>query len=244
MWRRRERLVLTLCVVCLGAPSRAQSEASARHDEQLSRFLRLHDLDGLLGEHLERRLERARGDRREQLSRELVELYGGMLEDAQTLEDRERLERRSRDLLDVVDEASSMQLRLELSRLLYEKLEEIVDRWRIGRATPEEIASTLETLRTLASELHEIGVRADQRAAQLRREEERSDSEARGVITQRLEGAQSAQQGAAALRARGAIGLGRERGALAAGQLGPIACLARRDRERGQSRATRASAAR
>ncbi|MFG0257279.1 MAG: hypothetical protein ACF8GE_05195, partial [Phycisphaerales bacterium JB043] len=190
MWRRRDWLTMLCCALWCAQTSHAQPETPSRHDERLSSYLEQHGLDALLGEHLERRLQRTRGDARESLSRRLVELYGRMLENAETLEERQRLERRSRDLLDVVGEASSMQLRLELSRALYERLEQIVERWRIGRATPEEIASTLESLRTIASELHDIGVRSDQEATRLQREEERSGAEARAVISQRLEDAQ------------------------------------------------------
>ena len=118
---RRLRVIapLALLVACAGAGA-----------DELEAYLQKQGLTQLLAAHLETKLDEVQGDERNELILRLADLYARLLENA-TGDEREFLEKQSRQLLTEAPPAGANELRLALLRGTYRTAERIAERWRM-----------------------------------------------------------------------------------------------------------------
>ena len=133
-------------------------------------------LQSLLADHLERRLDSAKGvDERISLAERLGSVYVELLERTDDPDARAQLEARSRELLQSVPEADSFELRINLLKALYQRAERLMELARLRLVTEEERAEAESTLRTLRPAFEQIASKVHRRAELLESREENGD---------------------------------------------------------------------
>lgn len=153
----------------------------------IEQYLTTRGLDDLLAEHLIEQLSTQSGDRRTQTAQELGQLYVRLLDRSQTENDRLFWSERAGNLLRLVPEADSAELRINLSKAAYMRAETVAERFRLRMASPEEIAQAERVLRDTSSTFLEIAQSAHQEAQRLeRRLSERLDEDAEQKVTDAL----------------------------------------------------------
>ena len=169
-----------LCVVLLamGLSSRAICAQSSGVEESLEGWLEQHGLYGLVAAQLERRLDGAEGRRRNELAQRLAQVYARLLEESGEGEQREELIARGQQLLDRVQEADTVELRLSLGRAAYSGVEGSVERVRLRIEDAEDSGALAAHLIGLDEQFREIGVLADQRVRALEKQEESGNAQA------------------------------------------------------------------
>jgi hypothetical protein len=133
-------------------------------------------LKRLQAEDLARRVQNTSpGQDRVTLAERLGKLYVQLLSEARTPEERRQWEGRSRDLLRLVPEADSSELRLSLTKALHLQASEVAERHRMRLATPEESAEAERVLRSIKPQLDEIAQKVNRRVEQLEALEDRGE---------------------------------------------------------------------
>jgi len=169
-----------LAAALAGLPLAAQARASplqpepevASADIAVENYLQRLGLKTLLADHLAERLAAATGAERTAIAERLSKIYVEMLSSATDPAERRQWEARSRDLLRMVPEASSYELRLNLARVIYVGAEEILERSRLRLAKEEEVQEAVRAFRSIAPELAEIAAKLHGRVQNLERLEE------------------------------------------------------------------------
>lgn len=148
-----------------GTPAAGQ-DAPAPDAEPLDAveaFLERHDLQTILSTYLLDELREARGGRRAEVAERLGRHYAQRLAEADTAEERRELQARSRELLELVPDADSFELRITLHKATFLIAEETAQRFVLRLAEDAEVSEAIQTLRGTAAEFHEIGRRIDGR---------------------------------------------------------------------------------
>lgn len=177
MFPRRDA-ILAIVVSLIGAASPAQTPPPTPEDEQLETYLSELGLWNVLGAHLRERMTGGAADDRLRAAEALGSLYVRLLTDARTPEERQTLERLSRDLLDRYPDAESLDLRISLAKAEYLPVEEIVERHRLRMATEADRAEALRVLRHVLPVLEDIAAKAGRRVDQLLKKETLAHDEA------------------------------------------------------------------
>lgn len=139
--------------------------------DALDAYLSDRGLDSVLATVLRERLRTGVGEERARSAEALGRLYVRMLEKAGTPEERQELEQHSRELLKLVPEADSFELRINLGKATYLQAEEIAERERLKIATPEETAEAQRVLRGVGAVFEEIASKAGAKVSALERQE-------------------------------------------------------------------------
>src|SRR5690606_31697098 len=136
-------------------------------------------LKRLQAEDLATRVEHTAGQERVALAERLGKLYVTLLSESRSPTDRRAWEDRSRELLRLVPDADSSELRLSLTKTLHMQATETAERHRLRLATPEETAEAERGLRSIKPQLDDIAQRVNRRVEQLESLEERGETSER-----------------------------------------------------------------
>lgn len=150
MFRRsdliRSAALAPLLIALLAAGARARADDVASYLEQ-------RGMKSLLATHIERKLERAAGDARNELVQQLATLYAQMLEEAGDPPQRISIEEKCRRLLQQAPDAAADELRLALYRASYRGAEKIAESHRLRLASPEDFAAAQKTFADLSTQV-------------------------------------------------------------------------------------------
>lgn len=170
-------LALTMGVnVAHGQEVEVEEARGAEPAGLVEAYMQRLGLKRLQAEDLAGRVQTATGKDRVILAERLAKLYVGLLSESQSPADRRAWEARSRDLLKLVPEADSSELRLNLTKTLHLQATEMAERHRIRLATPEEVGEAERVLRAIKPELDDIAQRVNRRVEQLELMEERGET--------------------------------------------------------------------
>ncbi|TVQ30590.1 MAG: hypothetical protein EA376_12055 [Phycisphaeraceae bacterium] len=181
-------------LIASASPLASQSASDAADDAlaadyALESYLEDHALTELLIEQLTTRLRSVPRDGRTEIAERLASLYAQLLDEAEDPAQRAELERRSRDLLDEVPDAASIDLRLHLHRATFARAERLAERWRLRLVDAAQRDEALRVFTTLGPELASLGSRAHRHVEQLERQEQAVDAGELDLIQQRLDDA-------------------------------------------------------
>ncbi|MBX3358779.1 MAG: hypothetical protein KF745_10145 [Phycisphaeraceae bacterium] len=156
------------------AQADAESEITSRGspDAAVEGYLDRLGLRELLASQLSDRLRQTGGDERKKIADRLSAIYVELLTSAPTDEARRGFEAKARELLRLVPEADSYELRINLSRASYLHAEEIAERARLRLTTPEENSEADKTLRTARAEFLDVATKTHARVELLERQEQ------------------------------------------------------------------------
>ncbi len=156
------------------APALAQPDAPVDTEpaiQQLEDYLTQLALTDVLAAHLRQRLAETTGQARTRTAERLASIYATQLGEARTAGQRLPLEQAARELLKVVPESESFDLRLNLAKATYLQAEEIAERDRLRLATPEDRAEGLRMLRGSLAVFEDVARRVSARVEQLEHQE-------------------------------------------------------------------------
>lgn len=172
-------LVLVLAGL-LSARAQGQSarddSAPLSPDEAVESYIERLGMTRLLAEELALRLKSASQQDRVGLAERLGKMYVQLLTAADTPEERDRWEKRGRELLRDIPEADTAELRLSLNKAVYTRAEEVIERGRLRLAEPAELQEAERQLRSLEPQFSDIAVKANRRVESLERLESAGES--------------------------------------------------------------------
>jgi hypothetical protein len=176
----RSRLTLLHLVLVLGVlvavPAPLYAQDADPKSQQLERYLSDHNLPGVLAAHWRRMmLESPLPAEKSRAAEELGRLYVKMLGQPLSAESREALETRAQELLRVVPETESFELRLNLAKASYLRAEEIAEKDRIRLATPDDLREGERILKSVAVIFDDIAGKAWKRVQILEAKERSAD---------------------------------------------------------------------
>ncbi len=145
-------------------------------DEAVEAYMERLGLKRLMADELGARAKAAQGAERVLLAERLGKLFVELLVAADTAEHRRVWEDRARDLLKLVPESDTFDLRLSLAKAMYLQAEEAVERHRLRLASRDETSEAERVLRTLKPQLDEIATRVNRRVEIYEKQEEEGDS--------------------------------------------------------------------
>lgn len=144
-------------------------------DEQVAAYIDRLGLKRLLAEDLAARVKVAQGEAKAAIADRLGRLYVELLTGAAQTDERRKWEDRSRELLRLVPESDSFELRLSLAKAMYLQAEAVVERRRLRLTSGGEVTEAERVLRTLKPQLEEIGLKVNRRVDALERLEEEGE---------------------------------------------------------------------
>jgi hypothetical protein len=172
MFRRADIFCALLCIALFDGVVGAQSRFHTQADREVGRYLEDNGYDALLATHLWNRLDTVTAGEREDIANRLGRLYVRMLDKDLGISERLLIERRSRELLERVPEASSFDLRISLAKASYLVAEREAERYRLRLITPSEADEAERSLRAVSATFQEIGTKANRIVESLERREE------------------------------------------------------------------------
>lgn len=143
----------------------------AEADRAVEAYLAEHGLQEVLIAHLRNRLRAASAADRVAIAEQLGALYVARLSATGEAADRQELEEESRELLRLVPEAETFELRVDLAKATYLKAAELVERDALKMASPADRQEAERVLRAVAPTFQEIGAKVHQRVESLERQE-------------------------------------------------------------------------
>lgn len=153
------------------------SSPTQASDESAEEYLTDHKLWEVLGARLRRQLREGTPEDQVRAINLLGSLYVRMLTDATTPEQRQAVEAAARELLkDPRAETEAPELRLNLAKASYLKVEDIVERNRLKLASSEERAEAERVLRTTMPVFEEIGRRVEAKVKGLEAKEKSANA--------------------------------------------------------------------
>jgi len=180
--------LLLFLAVSAGAVT-AQEETAWIEDYLVER-----GLDDLLAEHLVEELATQTGPKRMETARRLGRLYVRLLDNSTSDDDRRLWSGRASNLLRLVPEADSPELRINLSKAAYMRAEAVAERFRLRMATPEETAQAERVLRDTAATFLDIAQASHIETQRLeKRLSERLDQDAEQQVASDLAGARQSR---------------------------------------------------
>lgn len=181
MYRRTDQRRLSVCrpfaaalaaALSLGQITVAQDRPDPAADNTVESYLIDRGMREVLAAYLRQKLAAAAPADRVAVAERLGRLYVEQLAANLPNDERKAVEQFSRDLLKLVPEADSAELRLDLSKASYLRVEEIVERDRLKLANPDERQEAERVLRSVAPIFQEIGSKQNRRVESLERKEE------------------------------------------------------------------------
>ncbi len=152
-----------------GSPGAAVAASS---DEALERYLQDHGLDRLLAENLWRRFNATPRQEQLELAKRLAALYSRMIVSASDPAAQRAIEDSVDRLLAAAPEADTIELRLNLARAAFARVEPVLDRWRLRLGVETAAIDAMARVGVLARDLADIAGRAQQRVLALERQED------------------------------------------------------------------------
>lgn len=147
------------------------SKSVTDQSDPVATYLEQQRLYEVLAAHLRARIQETAGVSRVILAERLGKLYARMLGQVPDAARRERLEQLSRDLMRDVPDADSSELRLNLAKASYLRVEEIAERTRLKLANDAETDEARIVLRTLGTTFIDLAKRLDTQVKLLERRE-------------------------------------------------------------------------
>lgn len=166
-------VALVLIALAATRPAYAQPPADSP-DDALEAYLARHGLNELLAAHLLERVRATAPGQRAPLAERLAQVYVELLSSAATPEARALWEQRGETLLQLVPEAQSAELRLDLAKVRYLQAEAIAERWRLRLAQPDELEEARRVLRAVAPVFRDVGTQLHRQVELLETQEERA----------------------------------------------------------------------
>lgn len=186
---RSKRLIPALVLAICSPAAAAQTGGGA-----VETYLSQRGLDDLLAEHLVEKLSLQAGDERTQTAQKLGQLYVRLLDRAESEESRKYWSERASNLLRLVPEADSAELRINLSKAAYMRAESIAEQFRLRMASPDEAAQAERVLRDTSTTFLEIAQSAHLETQRLeKRLAERLDEDAEQAVTAALASARQSR---------------------------------------------------
>ena len=156
-------------LVVAGLSPVAPAQLTAEPDA-LERYLAERGLDEVLATHLrDRMLDASSSDRRAIASR-LADIYVRQLNETSDVAALADLERRCRELLRIVPDAETSELRINLARARYLGAQQVAERTRLRMTEPDEVVQASEVLRATSGELERLATSLHRRVEALERE--------------------------------------------------------------------------
>ncbi|GAB5495333.1 MAG: hypothetical protein Phyf2KO_04130 [Phycisphaerales bacterium] len=115
--------------------------------DPLEQYLIQHSLEDLLAEYLVEKLDNSTGQERTEVAQKLAKLYVGLLDAASDEEERKHWSDRASNLLRLVPDSDSPQLRINLAKAAYIRAERIAESARLRLASDDEQAQAERILR-------------------------------------------------------------------------------------------------
>jgi hypothetical protein len=138
---------------------------------EIERYLSDRGLRELLAIHLSDRLKKTEGLEKLPLADRLGSIYVELLDNAKTAAERQHWETLGQELLKLVPEADSFNLRLNLAKARYLQAEDVAERYRLRLVSPEDRQEAERALRTVNTTFQDIGGKLNKRVDQLERRE-------------------------------------------------------------------------
>ncbi|MEN0021216.1 MAG: hypothetical protein AAF747_10065, partial [Planctomycetota bacterium] len=168
---RRALLCVVAVIASIALPATRVAAQGTAADEALAAYLDELGLRDLLADHLFRMTEQAAPSEREAIAERLASIHSVMLDEATTAQEREAVTEQSQALLDLIPRSDASELRLNIAKATYLRIEEILDRWRL-RIDSEDARNEAERgLEQLTGDLRRIGAAIDSRVRKLERQE-------------------------------------------------------------------------
>lgn len=174
--RMREFLVawFVLASAALSRVALAQDEPDLSEEPNLvayEEYVEQLGLRDVLAAHLRARVRDAAGETRFKVAERLGALYVTMLSEAKTASERTAVEEQARELLKLVPESETFELRINLAKVSYLKAEELAEKERLRLASVEERAEAIRILRSVSPTFEEIARQVQTRIDSLERQE-------------------------------------------------------------------------
>jgi len=128
-------------------------------------------LRDVLAAHLRARVRDATGETRFKVAERLGSLYVTMLSEVKTGSERTAIEEQARELLKLVPESETFELRINLAKVSYLKGEELAEKDRLRLASVEERAEAIRIFRSVSPTFEEIARQVQTRIDSLERQE-------------------------------------------------------------------------
>lgn len=173
-------IALLLCAGSILTPAMAQTppaqtqpadEIPDDSEQVVEEYLNDLKLDGLLAAQLRQRIAAAKPEDKVKPAEALARLYVRMLSASKDAEKRRELETLSRNLLDLVPDADSSELRLDLAKATYLRAEESAERVRLKLAQPEERVEAIRVLQDVLPAFSQIRAKLNRRVDMLEQRE-------------------------------------------------------------------------
>lgn len=162
---------IAVCAAWTGTARAQTEEPVAPPKSVIEQYLLDRGLNELLATYLQQQLKVIDGPERMSLADRLGSLYVELLDAAKTESDRAHWEGLGQDLLRLVPEAESFNLRLNLAKARYLIAEDGAERFRLRLCTPEEKQESIRAMRTVNSTFVDIGGKLHRRVDQLEKRE-------------------------------------------------------------------------
>lgn len=174
--RTRECLVawFVLLSATLSQVALAQDEPDLSDEPNLvayEEYVEQLGLRDVLAAHLRARVRDAAGETRFKVAERLGALYVTMLGEAKTAAERTAVEEQARELLKLVPESETFELRINLAKVSYLKAEELAEKERLRLASVEERAEAIRIFRGVSPTFEEIARQVQTRIDGLERQE-------------------------------------------------------------------------
>lgn len=161
-----------LGAMAAGGIAHAAESGTDPATEAVEQYLEDLRLDPLLAAYLEHRLGETSGRERVDVAEELAAVYTRLLESAKTLDEQQKWEGKSRDLLVAAPEADSLDLRIGLARASYKRAEEVAEKWRLRLVKRDEVVAAAARLKDLIDRFDQVADEANRRVRSLEKQEE------------------------------------------------------------------------
>ncbi len=143
-------------------------------DQRVADYLASRGLDQILAAHLRAKLTDGTAEERKEAAEALGVLYSRQLAATNDAPERKAIEERCRELLKLIPDAETFELRINLAKTTYLKAEEIAERDRLRLASPAEREEAMRILESIAPVFKEIGGKVGKKADALDRSMEQA----------------------------------------------------------------------
>lgn len=160
-----------LSTAFMGTCSAVQPIEPEPSTQALEHYLSDHGISSVLGAHLRKRMRESAGQERLRVAESLGRLYVKNLNEARTPEDRRRAEALADDLLRLVPESDSFELRLDLAKATYLTAERIAENDRVRLAPAEDKAEAERVLRNVLQVFEGLATKINRKVELLEKRE-------------------------------------------------------------------------
>lgn len=166
--------VLTLHAAPALAQSSEEPLTGQAADLRVADYLSSRGLDQILAAHHRAKLTEGTADERKEAAEALGVLYSRQLAATNDASERKAIEERCRELIKLIPDAETFELRINLAKTTYLKAEEIAERDRLRLATPAEREEALRILESIAPVFKEIAGKVTKKGDALERSMEQA----------------------------------------------------------------------